>query len=1027
MTTISALENTLKELEGQTEASDASESFVAKLCSSNDIPVDRRVASLLRVMAIDSKLIYDSSHRKKSLDIILDRLKITAPSVLSKYKIDKKTQADEQCNKLANLEPDAMNRLKQSLDKYNGIDRVVDFRQQLLKGINNHEVKVALLPFLDLQAEPKTVLKGCLDKAVDYSKANPEDARVSFEGSQSELEDTLSRFNTSPSKPGKLILDLLQILYSDLKRHFEDSPYSKQAELTIIQNRRKYPFHIPDHELLLFIEIKNIGEGVALDVAINLADAIGLISLGTPSRVSDIQPGQMMLVEIMVKTDPDAMDRDYIAICEFDLSWVNTDGSNIDQKITIDLEAQDHNIIWNNLRQKNPYSTAAVTIEDDLIGRSEILEKLENKMTTLPTDSCIIYGQKRIGKTSLAKVALNRIQQSQDIVCIYLDVGTLAQTDPGKAIDKLTELLAQDLQAEIPLATQNKIKTDGSLAPLIELLREISKSRIRIILAIDEFDDLPTPLLSRTDISKTFFHALRGISNMDGIGLVLIGGERMNLIINGPPSIFLNKFVSFHLDRLDRETHWSDFENLVSKPAEDLDYSEKSYALIYEYTGGNPYYTKLLCDKILDRASKQKDSFVDEREVHYALEELIRDIESSSFAHYWEDYILEEEPKQEVSLIRRQCLLAFGRASDTNYRAPLEYIHREMTLFETDTVNIEDVFKEFVQRGILKRYDQTLEPCIKLFGHWIANGGQEKMIVSKSETSYVKSAMAEREALRVTFEEGENLVNNWDNYKGVSITVERVLSYLRQFDTPQDQRIVFKILRNLCFLGGSEENKLWGTAFQQLQDALRKRDTTRQRKQIRISHFGNIGKSSLAMARSFASANKFPRDKSGILKPNQIGDALKDGVSDIVICDDFVGTGDTLLNDLDQFKEYVMPEQQVHVFILSGMADGIDKVTNKAYELYGRDRINIRCLHELSSKATIFDMQSNVFGSEEEAERARRLLYDVGSRLLPKAPLGYGDCCSLITFSRTIPNNAPPILWKEATGDFKFQPLFPRL
>ena len=921
-----------------------------------------------------------------------------------------------------------MKSLKQSLDQYNGIDKLVDFRQQLLKGINHHEVKVALLPFLDLQAEPRIVLKGCLDKAVDYSKANPEDARVSFEGSQSELEYALSRFNASPSKPGKLVLYLLQILYSDLKRHFEDSTYSKQAELTIIQNRRKYPFHIPNHELLLFIEIKNIGEGIALDVAINLADAIGLISVGTPSRVSDIQPGQMILVEIMVKTDPDAIDRDYIATCEFDLSWVNTDGSNTDQKITIDLEAQDHNIIWNNLRQKNPYSTAAVTTEDDLIGRSEILEKLENKLITLPTDSCIIYGQKRIGKTSLAKVALNRIQESEDIVCIYLDVGALGQTDPGKALDKLTELLVQDLQVAIPLAKQNKkIKTDGTLAPLIKLLREISKSSIRIIFAIDEFDDLPTLLLSRTGISNAFFHSLRSISDMDGIGLVLIGGERMNLIINGPPSIYLNKFVPFHLDRLDRETHWSDFESLVQKPAKDyLDYSEKSYTLIYEYTGGNPYYTKLLCDKILDRASKQRDSFVDEREVYYALEELTIDIESSSFAHYWEDYILEEEPKQEVSLIRRQCLLAFGRASDTNYRAPLEYIDQEMSLFETGTVNTEEVFKEFVQRGIFKKYDQTVEPCIKLFGHWITNDGQEKMIVSKSETSYVQSAMAEREALRVTFEEGENLVKNWDNYKGVSITAERVLSYLRQFDAPQDQRIIFKILENLCFLGGSEENKLWRTAFQKLQYSLKERDGSWQQKQIRISYFGDVGKSSNAMARSFASANKFLKDKRGIVRPSQVKGSYKEGVSDIVICDDFVGTGDSLLNHLDQFKEFVLPEQRVHVFVLSGIADGIDIVTNKAYELYGSDRINIRCLHEISTKSTIFDIKSKVFDSEE-AEKARRLLYDVGSRLLPKAPLGYGDCCALITFSRTIPNNAPPILWKESTGDFKFQPLFPRL
>lgn len=271
------------------------------------------------------------------------------------------------------------------------------------------------------------------------------------------------------------------------------------------------------------------------------------------------------------------------------------------------------------------------------------------------------------------------------------------------------------------------------------------------------------------------------------------------------------------------------------------------------------------------------------------------------------------------------------------------------------------------------------------------------------------------------------LIRNWDTYRGRFITEDIIENYLQQFDTLQNRRIIFTILENMYFIGGIEEEKLWKKAFQDLQNSLKKRENTWHRGQIRLSHFGDIGKSSVAMARSFASANKFLKDKRGIIQSNQIKEAYYDGVSDIVICDDFVGTGQTLLNDLENFNEFVLPEQRVHVFILSGMADGIDKITNKAYEIYGTDRINIRCLHELSSKLEIFDIKSKVFDSEQEAERALRLLRDVGSRLEPKHPLGYGDCCSLITFQRTIPNNAPPILWKESTGDFNFQPLFPRL
>ena len=999
------------------------------LCSSNDIPVDLRVASLLRVMAIDSKLFYNISHRKRSIDIILGRLEITASSVLAKYKIDKKTQADEQCNKLANLEPDAMKSLKQSLDKYNGIDRVVDFRQQLLKGINHEIVKIALHPFLNLGADPTESLKRWLQAIANYSQAELKQARNAFDVAQIELETILARLNEIPTKPGILISKQLQKIQSDLKGHFEDSPFSQQANLEIHPSLRKYPFHVNDIKLLIPLEIRNTGKGIAFDVEIGLVESIGLLPFGSVSRISDIAPGSM-IVEIPALTDPNIIDRGVNATCEFHLSWVNTDETSEDKRITVDLEPQDYNIAWDDLRHDDPYSLGPVIQEQDLIGRSEILDRIIGILTTPYVGSLYIFGQKRVGKTSLAKVVLKQMEKIQNTVCIDRDIGTIADPDPVSAINKLTERLVQSLKRKIPAIENFEVQPDGTLTPLIDILEFSTQMISRIIIALDEFDVLPFRLFHRTSEQKSFFANLRAISNIEGVGIILIGGERLNLIINGPPGEKLNKFVPFHIGILDRETQWHDFELLVKNPAKFLDFSEKAISLIYDYTAGHPYYTKLLCDKIWKKASARRDSYIDDREINSALVYLFREINSTSFSHYWEDYILEEESSQEeiISFDRKRCLVAFSKACDNNLQASLESVYTESLSLGLDIPNSKHIIDQYAQRGILKIYDQTVEPRIKLFGHWITKEGQS-LTMNKSGTDFVRDLEAEQEKLRVTSEEITQLVQNWDSYsyRGQFITENRIENYLEQFDTPLDRRIIFKVLTNLYFVGEIEEEKFWKKAFQILQYSLKERDISWQRKQIRLSHFGDIGKSSLAMARSFAFTNKFPRDKNGILKPNQIRNALKDGVSDIVICDDFVGTGDTLLNDLDQFKEFVMPEQQVHVFVLSGMADGIDKVTNKAYELYGRDLINIRCLHELSSKATIFDMQSNVFGSEEEAERARRLLYDVGSRLLPKAPLGYGDCCSLITFSRTIPNNAPPILWKETTGDFKFQPLFPRL
>lgn len=562
MMTISKLENDLAKLAGQADAISIAEDIIAELCDSSSLPIDLRVAGILRVAAINSDFIQDSPNRREAIKLVLGRLEKTASSILKDYSINKKSMADEICNRLATFEPDAMVRLEQLLGRYNGVDGMADFRQRFLKGMNSRIIKITIEPFLSLGGDSTKVLNICLGSAVNYSQADLEQARDAFEKSQIELEKLISHFTNSATKPGELIRELLQGICSDIKDHFEMSSFSKRAELKIVSGWRKYPLHIPDQELSLPIEIQNVGEGIALDVEINLDCAQGLKSLGVPSRISDVPPGYM-IVEIPAKTDPDNMSRDRVAKCEFQLSWINTDGSNEDTKMTVELEAQNNNIDWEELRVSNPYSLEEVTAEENLIGRSQILDRVVSKLVTPPIGSLYIYGQKRVGKTSLAKVALSRIEKSrnQDIICVYKDMGSIIDVDPSRAVDKLVDGLAQDLRRKIPLAADIKIKADGSLSPLIKMLKILTESRSKVILALDEFDNLPIKLFGWTDEQTTFFTGLRSASTIKGVGIILIGGERMKLIIDGPPGLHLNKFSSFRLDRLDRETQWSDIEN----------------------------------------------------------------------------------------------------------------------------------------------------------------------------------------------------------------------------------------------------------------------------------------------------------------------------------------------------------------------------------------------------------------------------------------------------------------------------------
>lgn len=261
MTKISDLEKDIDGLTSQDDVSDHTEALIAKLSTSRDLPVDLCVASLLRIISIDSKLVYNSVHRKTVLDMVLNRLEKTAPSVLSNYTISKKDDmADDLCHKLANIEPDAVVSLKQSIAKYNGVEKLVDFRQRFLQGIKHNIVKIALHPFLNLGPDPADTLNRCLQSAVKYSQSKPEQAKVTFDTSQIELEKIIARLDKLSTKPGTLVSEQLQKIRGDLKLHFEASHFSKQANLEINPSLRKHPLHINGINLSIPIEIRNIGK-----------------------------------------------------------------------------------------------------------------------------------------------------------------------------------------------------------------------------------------------------------------------------------------------------------------------------------------------------------------------------------------------------------------------------------------------------------------------------------------------------------------------------------------------------------------------------------------------------------------------------------------------------------------------------------------------------------------------------------------------------------------------------------------------
>ena len=281
------------------------------------------------------------------------------------------------------------------------------------------------------------------------------------------------------------------------------------------------------------------------------------------------------------------------------------------ESVIFTIEAQEEAIDWEIAEVRDPYSLEAITTENKLIGRKDELKQLLRLANNPAVASGFIYGQKRVGKTSLANAVSERLQSSSDAkwVVIYKGSGDYVRSDSGSTLQALGDVLAESMKQLIPgLANFPQPDFANGLAPLSSLVDQaLTDKSLRLLFILDEFDELPHELFSRTDLGTSLFQPIRQISSKPGCGFLLIGGENMGRIVTLQGDR-LNKFTPVEVGYFN-ETSRSDFAELIRKPAENwLTINDAALRELFESSAGNPYFAKLLASQLFIDMVKNRDS-----------------------------------------------------------------------------------------------------------------------------------------------------------------------------------------------------------------------------------------------------------------------------------------------------------------------------------------------------------------------------------------------------------------------------------
>jgi hypothetical protein len=107
-------------------------------------------------------------------------------------------------------------------------------------------------------------------------------------------------------------------------------------------------------------------------------------------------------------------------ICE--VTWTDFDRSMKSHTASFALHAQQGVVDWDLLVRQDPYSLEPVETEHDLVGRKDLLNRLSGTFDSRTVGSAIIRGQKRVGKTSIAKTLGNELSK-RNFGIVFLEQG----------------------------------------------------------------------------------------------------------------------------------------------------------------------------------------------------------------------------------------------------------------------------------------------------------------------------------------------------------------------------------------------------------------------------------------------------------------------------------------------------------------------------------------------------------------------------------------------------------------------------
>ncbi|MBL7093411.1 AAA-like domain-containing protein [candidate division KSB1 bacterium] len=373
---------------------------------------------------------------------------------------------------------------------------------------------------------------------------------------------------------------------------------------------------------------------------------------------------------------------------------------------------------------KSLFQAGRPVVGEKLIGREQAIKQIISFL--VGGQSVVLMAPRRFGKTSILLEVLNRVK-SQGLFTAYIDIFAT----PTKRIlaEQITESVLANRKLDKVFA--NFRKSISSILKQVEFKQAIED--FEFILDFAETKQDESVLLSESiDFIERFsikynqqivcgFDEFGDIEKLDGLEIVKLFRSKLQLqqntsfLFSGSHESVMNQifitskspFYRFARIINVKEISPDIFKNYIKNEFSRIDVkiNPESLNSIIEFTGGQPYYTQLVCRQLeyLVTTNFAKSSSGISKQIS------INDVNTAIEEAFWAEINYIEKLWEELSVSREQTqvLISIVRGVDSVYRS-----------LNLNQVNVSRALRNLKLKGVIKREGKNyrlIDPMLKYF------------------------------------------------------------------------------------------------------------------------------------------------------------------------------------------------------------------------------------------------------------------------------------------------------------------------